>query len=874
MKKAVLFFTSLIVTTMIYSQKLQGKLVDSEDGSILIGASIKIKGTATGTTSDITGNFTLDVSNSGTLEISYVGYENMELPFSITGSETKKLGTIKLTSATLKEFVVYGGGVIDIVKDRQTPIAVSTIHAEEIKAKSGQGDFTELMKSSPSVYVSTEGGGFGDSRMTLRGFNQSNTAYLLNGQPINGMEDGKMYWSNWSGMTDVAQAIQIQRGLGSSKLAISSVGGTVNIVMKATESRKGGSVKQTFGNNGYSKSTLSYSTGMNSKGLAFTGLLTHWQGNGYFDGTKGLGQTYFFSLGYQPNKKHTFNLLITGAPQRHDQNYNKRLSSFVGNAGQDSRPSLDLVTFNNNWGNEKGEYRSERTNFYHKPVANLNWDFNINESTSLSTVLYGSWGRGGGTGGYNRVPSSIKYDENGQINWDAIKNYNDTSGQKPYLTRASVNNHSWYGLVTNLNKKLSKELQINGGFDARFYQGDHFRRIVNINSDATTYDNTTNFSGAYTIKASDLAEANPWAALKNTPLEERIAYSNQETISYQGVFGQMEYNKEKFSAFVQGALSNQSYQKFDNYYNDKDKEASEKVSRIGYNIKGGANYKMNKQNNVFVNAGYYSRQPFLDNVFLGFSTDVNKLTQNETVIGVEAGYGYRNSKFAVNINLYNTIWTDRTITQDYIPNSDSTAVFNNVGQTHRGVEIDFTYIPVRALELRGQISMGDWRYNSNPIAKVFNDDQQEVPGLSKTLYLEDVKVGNAAQLTWGASAKWHTPITNLSADVTYNHMNNLYHDFDASSSTFNDANNKGAAKLPDFWLMDFGVSYSLDFKKNTGMRFRANVNNVFNTLYINNASSNIHPDSDQTKNWNGVNMNNYIAWGMGRTWNISATYVF
>src|SRR5690606_37563655 len=105
----------------------------------------------------------------------------------------------------------------------------------------------------PSVYVANQAGGFGDSEMFLRGFDQSNTAFLLNGQPINGMEDGNMYWSNWSSMTDVANAIQVQRGLGSSKLAISSVGGTVNIVTKATEKTQGGMARFVMGNDSYIK---------------------------------------------------------------------------------------------------------------------------------------------------------------------------------------------------------------------------------------------------------------------------------------------------------------------------------------------------------------------------------------------------------------------------------------------------------------------------------------------------------------------------------------------------------------------------------------------------------------------------------------------
>jgi outer membrane cobalamin receptor len=58
----------------------------------------------------------------------------------------------------------------------------------------------------------------------------NNTAVMINGVPVNGMEDGAVYWSNWLGLSDVTSAMQIQRGLGSSKLAIASVGGTVNII--------------------------------------------------------------------------------------------------------------------------------------------------------------------------------------------------------------------------------------------------------------------------------------------------------------------------------------------------------------------------------------------------------------------------------------------------------------------------------------------------------------------------------------------------------------------------------------------------------------------------------------------------------------------
>ena len=78
----------------------------------------------------------------------------------------------------------------------------------------------------------------------------------------------------------------------------------------------------------------------------------------------------------------------------------------------------------------EGERFSERRNFYHKPIDNINWDFKINDAIELSTVVYGSWGRGGGTGGFGR--GRVRYDDaessgNGlshEIDFDAIQTQN------------------------------------------------------------------------------------------------------------------------------------------------------------------------------------------------------------------------------------------------------------------------------------------------------------------------------------------------------------------------------------------------------------------------------------------------------------------
>ena len=121
--------------------------------------------------------------------------------------------TVNTRSKDIETVVITG--VADIAKDRKTPVAVSTIKAAQIVERLGNQEFPEILNTTPSVYTTKGGGGFGDSRINLRGFANENIAVMVNGMPINDMETGQVYWSNWAGMSDVTSDMQVQRGLGS-----------------------------------------------------------------------------------------------------------------------------------------------------------------------------------------------------------------------------------------------------------------------------------------------------------------------------------------------------------------------------------------------------------------------------------------------------------------------------------------------------------------------------------------------------------------------------------------------------------------------------------------------------------------------------------
>ncbi|MDP5140598.1 MAG: TonB-dependent receptor, partial [Spirosomaceae bacterium] len=315
-----LFVTASFTFSAMAQATLKGKVVATDSNEELVGATVSIKGTTVGTTTDVDGGFTLNNVGTGkkTIVFSYIGFERIEKIMTLE-SGVNDIGTVSLKEDNnlLGEIVVVG--VTDIAVQRQTPVAISNIKPLDIEEKVGNLEFPEIMKSTPSVYVTRTGGGYGDSRINVRGFDQRNLAIMINGQPVNDMENGAVYWSNWQGLQDVANGIQIQRGLGATSIAVPSVGGTINIVTKATDKEAGGSLKLGVGNDGYQKISAAYNSGISDKGWATSILLAGWQGDGYVDGTKGQGVNYFFGVGYEASSKSKFNFAFMGAGQWHNQ---------------------------------------------------------------------------------------------------------------------------------------------------------------------------------------------------------------------------------------------------------------------------------------------------------------------------------------------------------------------------------------------------------------------------------------------------------------------------------------------------------------------------------------------------------------------------
>ncbi len=875
-------FVLFPLLALFAQMKLTGKLVDATTKETLPGVTISIKGKKATFVSGIDGSFSIKVVDTDTLEFTAIGY----LPKKISAKGSQ--GTIELTTSetTLKEVVVTN----NIAIDRKTPVAVSTIRALQIEEASANKEFPELLESTPSVFVTNEGGGAGDSKLSIRGFDQTNIAVMVNGVPVNDMENGNVFWSNWSGLREIASSVQVQRGLGASKLSIAAVGGNVNIVTKATEMRAGTTITASAGNNDFYKTGVGFSTGKSKKGFAFSMLASRTSGKGYIAGTEYEQYNYFATAAWEINAKNTITATVTGAPQWHNQGtFALRYPILYGNPTTPSYVPKG-PQYSGSWGFYRGEEFSNTKNFYHKPVANINYYLKLNSKTDISVVLYGSLGRGGGTANGAANPFSIRtadslirYDDVEKLNkgesvpgvspsrtnvpWTLdgvykgkyVVNGGTASSTLGYARRANMNEHNWYGTIINLSNRTIKNLTIDAGIDLRSYVGLHYSRVEDMFGADAYYEvgrNVNQPSGTY---------------VANGDKDTKIFRNWNGIVKQYGGYLSGTYEKNKLTVFAAATVSNTSYQREDFFlYKPEDKNRKTAVKNFLCPVtKGGISYRFNNQHFAFFNTGYFEKAPFFNTVFYANdNTSILKNTVNEKVFGLEGGYGYRSPIVSVMVNVYRTIWKNKSLLSNtgLLQPDGTTQRVNITGLTaeHKGIELEATARPVKKLFINVMASLGDWKWKNNVISYVYDDN--DVLKDSVKAFLDGLKVASTAQTTFGVGGSYEI-LKGLRISTNYRYLDNIYAQFAVTDRRT--PSSRQAWKLPAYGLLNASVNYRFSFD---GIKYtvRLNVDNILNKQYISRANTDI-PYNKSTPNDfvigdNGSGAQNQVYAGIGRTW--------
>lgn len=957
-KFCVVAFALLILPFSLFAQNgtITGKITDSETGELLLGVNVSIDGTNMGAATMRSGVYKITNVPPGTytLKVTYIGYKE-ETQTAVVTVNTKMTINFKLESK-----VILGAAIsvlADRAKLRETPVAFTDVKKQDMEARLGSQDIPLVLNTTPSVYATMQGGGAGDARVNVRGFNQRNVAIMINGVPVNDMENGWLYWSNWDGVADATSSIQIQRGLSAVNLAAPSIGGTMNIITDPTALQRGASFKQEIGNDGFLKSTISANTGLIDGKYAFSGTVVRKLGDGVIDKAWTDSWAYYFGGSYQINKDNRIEIYAMGAPQRHGQNiYKQNIAVYDQDFAKDldgydltDDPDDDNDTpdvfekfneagrnYNQNWAPVNSSYTGQqaaagntfdrhstdfinsRENFYNKPLANLNWYSNLTENLSLYSTLYYSGGTGGGTGTlgslvhqsyegsydhtrgkyyYYGSPWSWDWDATIGINRDSThawidkKEYTKAAGQSIGILRNSRNDQVTFGALSKATYKMSDALSTMLGVDWRTAEIEHFREARDL------------LGGNYYINKTNDFDNTP--ELQKKVLGDRIDYSFTNTVDWLGFFGQGEFLSGPVSLYGMAGYSTIKYT-YTNHFKaadtlangDTDLNSGELNSETdwigGYQVKGGASYRLTDDLDIFGNAGYVSRVPIFDNVINDRTGIKAEDPKNEKFLSIESGVNYwgLDGTLMLKSNFYYTSWKDKSVTVGRVERDGSEGIIfiQGMDRLHMGIEFEAAYQPIPLCRLDASAAIGNWKY-ANDVTGVYKDytsggEQEE----EYNFYIKDLKSGDAPQ-TQLALIGSVFPVPGLSAQLVFRHYRNHYADWQAESRTneyYPDATknldeagdqildrdgnpitgDRGVEswQAPNYSVIDFHAAYDLPFNlSGVKLQLFGHVFNALDATFIQDAT-----DNSQYNSWDGDHDADdaEVFFGLPRTFNI------
>lgn len=347
------------------SRTVTGTVVDAT-GEPVIGANVIIKGTTTGTITDLDGNFSLSgVTDKSVLHISYIGYAEQDIE---AKSQSKFNIIIQEDNDVLEEVVVVGYGV---QKKRDLTGAITSVKSDDITVNPGTNPMEALQGKVAGLDITKSSGQAGAGvAMQLRG----NRSLEASGNPLF-IIDGMPGDYSTLNPNDI-ESIEVLKD--ASSTAIYGSSGANGVVIITTKSGKEGkiavSLNSYLGINGWSTTPAM----MSANEFVDAMRTARKAGGTYVDDASMFGDAKVaYYNAYQKGQSINWadELLKTG----YTQNYSLSVSG-----GTDKTKAYMSMNFSD----EMGQYRNDDYKVY---STNMRVDFKTNKYVSIGTNLQASY---------------------------------------------------------------------------------------------------------------------------------------------------------------------------------------------------------------------------------------------------------------------------------------------------------------------------------------------------------------------------------------------------------------------------------------------------------------------------------------------------
>jgi len=446
--KLLVAFLILAFTFNVNAQNtftLSGKIVDGNQP--LSGASILIKGTSNGTTSDLKGNFKLQLKKGTyTLVISAIS-QPKEVIINLTKNKTI---TINMSDS----FVNLNEVLVAAVRVKESsPVTHSNITKEALEKRNLGQDIPVLLNYLPSVVTTSDAGaGVGYTGIRVRGSDATRVNVTINGIPYNDAESQGTYWVDLPDFASSTQSMQLQRGVGTSTNGSGAFGASLNLLTDAISENPFGEISSSIGSYNTSKNTIKFSTGKINNHIEFAGRVSKIDSDGYIDRAFSHLKSYFLQAAYVDDNT-LIKALAFGGKEKTYQAWYGVTKEEMETLGRTYNP----YTYDNEIDN------------YQQDHNQLLWNQKLSQNWSTNMALNYTHGKG--------YYEQYKSDENfADYNLTPITIGEETINQTDLIRRRWLVNDFY---VANANATYKNNtLELIFGTSVSHYNGDHFGEII------------------------------------------------------------------------------------------------------------------------------------------------------------------------------------------------------------------------------------------------------------------------------------------------------------------------------------------------------------------------------------------------------------
>nr|WP_314493784.1 carboxypeptidase-like regulatory domain-containing protein [uncultured Chryseobacterium sp.] len=650
MIKKLSIFPALILlpASLSFAQTTIFAYLEDVEGRPVGQAEISVMEIENNVRADKTGYFQFNdlIPGNYQLVITKPNYETKRVEFEVAvGEKRKDLGVFTLHS----DFFIEDRGFAIIEND-------------DGEYYNRQSSTVGLLQSSMDVFTRVAAFDLGFYWFRSRGINGRMGEVMLNGVSMIRPDSGNVDFGNWGGLNEITRYPEISQNHAPSDY---SFGGNRSVIYKntkASEYRKGFQFTQSLTNRNYrNRTSLRYSSGMNSKGWAFTVMgARRWAEEGIQEGTFYDAYGAFLGVEKKINEKHSLTFNFIGAPYRRS----------ASSPGTQEVYDYRGVHYNSYWGYHDGKQRNERVRKGFQPIFQIQDFWKITKKSNLWTSFSYQFGK----------------DKSSRLDWQNVQNpsptyyrnlpsyYNSldsnayvtnsggimTTVQDAYHTSLSAWSNgdfnstqlnwsnlykrnmqqptgTYYGITGKkalyyLINDVSDDKIFNAAAHFVHYFNDNIKFLLNL-----SYQNyySEQFREINDLLGADFALNQDSFAATSQPGksglfnegEENVTKKKGDKVTYDFIFRRKEFKVNpglklsagKFDIFVSAMAGYSSSGReglFNHYLYNNSFGRGTAYRFWNYGVKGQSVYRLNGRNFIVYNGAYFSQAPYLENLFV------------------------------------------------------------------------------------------------------------------------------------------------------------------------------------------------------------------------------------------------------------------